>query len=91
MKFLLTSGGVSNPSISRALVDLLGKPIAESSALIIPPALLPFPARRRPRAQTLITQMRLALGIPRLLIGLRPRIEVAWRRRLVVHPFAQER
>ena len=36
MKFLLTSGGVSNNSIRQALVDLLGKPIAESSALIIP-------------------------------------------------------
>ena len=39
MKFLLTSGGVSNASISEALVDLLGKPIAASSALCIPTAL----------------------------------------------------
>ncbi len=36
MKFLLTSGGISNTSIRNALVDLLGKPIAESSALCIP-------------------------------------------------------
>ncbi|HVX43126.1 MAG TPA: Type 1 glutamine amidotransferase-like domain-containing protein [Mycobacteriales bacterium] len=43
MKFLLTSAGVSNPSISAALVDLLGKPIAESSALIVPTAIYPFP------------------------------------------------
>jgi len=43
MKFLLTSSGVSNPSISDALVELLGKPIAESSALIIPTAIYPFP------------------------------------------------
>jgi dipeptidase E len=43
MKFLLTSGGISNPSISAALVDLLGKPVAESSALIIPTAIYPFP------------------------------------------------
>ncbi|BEL04291.1 peptidase E [Actinoplanes sichuanensis] len=43
MKFLLTSGGVSNPSISGALVDLLGKPIAESTALFIPTGLHPFP------------------------------------------------
>lgn len=43
MKFLLTSGGVSNPSICAALVELLGKPIAESSALIIPTAIYPFP------------------------------------------------
>lgn len=38
MKFLLTSGGVTNKSIRDTLVDLLGKPIAESSALIIPTA-----------------------------------------------------
>lgn len=42
MKYLLTSGGISNPSIADALVDLLGKPIAESSALFIPTALYPF-------------------------------------------------
>ncbi len=38
MKFLLTSGGITNDSIRNALVDLLGKPIAESSALCIPTA-----------------------------------------------------
>jgi dipeptidase E len=38
MKLLLTSGGVTNPSIHDALVDLLGKPIAESTALCIPTA-----------------------------------------------------
>lgn len=38
MKFLLTSGGVTNDSIRSALVDLLGKPIAESHALIVPTA-----------------------------------------------------
>jgi dipeptidase E len=38
MKLLLTSGGVTNPSIRDALVDLLGKPIEESSALCIPTA-----------------------------------------------------
>ena len=38
MKSLLTSGGVSNNSIRNALTDLLGKPIAESSALCIPTA-----------------------------------------------------
>ncbi|MEV4764528.1 Type 1 glutamine amidotransferase-like domain-containing protein [Micromonospora chokoriensis] len=43
MKFLLTSGGISNPSISDGLVDLLGKPIAESTALFIPTAVHPFP------------------------------------------------
>lgn len=31
MKYLLTSAGIKNDSIRKALVDLLGKPIAESS------------------------------------------------------------
>jgi dipeptidase E len=35
MKFLLTSAGIKNTSIHNALVGLLGKPIAESSALCI--------------------------------------------------------
>ena len=43
MKFLLTSSGISNTSIHDALVGLLGKPIAESSALFIPTAVYPFP------------------------------------------------
>ena len=38
MKLLLTSGGVTNASIRDALVELLGKPIAESTALCIPTA-----------------------------------------------------
>jgi dipeptidase E len=38
MQLLLASAGVNNPSIHNALVDLLGKPIAESSALCIPTA-----------------------------------------------------
>jgi dipeptidase E len=43
MKFLLTSSGISNDSIRNALVDLLGKPIAESSALVIPTAWYAYP------------------------------------------------
>ena len=43
MKFLLTSSGITNTSISDALVELLGKPIAESSALFIPTGIYPFP------------------------------------------------
>ena len=43
MRFLLTSSGISNTSIHDALVDLLGKPIAESSALCIPTGVQPFP------------------------------------------------
>ena len=38
MRFLLTSAGIKNTSIRDALVDLLGKPIAEASALCIPTA-----------------------------------------------------
>ena len=38
MNFLLTSAGIKNASIREALVKLLGKPIADSSALCIPTA-----------------------------------------------------
>jgi dipeptidase E len=38
LKLLLTAAGVTNPSIRQALLDLLGKPIEESSALCIPTA-----------------------------------------------------
>jgi dipeptidase E len=43
MKLLLTSAGIKNTSIRNTLVDLLGKPIAESSALCIPTAAYAFP------------------------------------------------
>jgi dipeptidase E len=43
MKFLLTSAGINNKSIHDALVDMLGKPIAESSALCIPTAVYAIP------------------------------------------------
>jgi dipeptidase E len=39
MKYLLISAGIKNASIHNALVELLGKPITESSALCIPTAL----------------------------------------------------
>ena len=38
MKLLLTSAGIKNPSINDALLDLLGKPIAECDALCVPTA-----------------------------------------------------
>lgn len=38
VKMLLTSGGVTNSSIRSALVELLGKPIEECHALLIPTA-----------------------------------------------------
>ncbi len=43
MKLLLTSAGISNTSIRDALVDLLGKPIAEASALFVPTAIYAIP------------------------------------------------
>ena len=43
MRFLLTSAGIANASIHDTLVELLGKPVAESSALFIPTAVYPFP------------------------------------------------
>ena len=46
MKLLLTSAGIKNPSISDALVELLGKPIAESNALCIPTAVVRAPPCR---------------------------------------------
>ena len=54
MKLLLTSGGIKNPSIRAALLDLLGKPIDESTALCIPTA--SYPRRNGPeRAWVFIT------------------------------------
>jgi dipeptidase E len=43
LKLLLTSAGIANPSIQDALVDLLGKPIAEANALCVPTGVQPFP------------------------------------------------
>jgi len=42
MRLLLTSAGIKNTSIRNTLVDLLGKPIAESTALCIPTAIYAF-------------------------------------------------
>jgi dipeptidase E len=38
VKLLLTSAGIKNPSINEAMVELLGKPIADCDALCIPTA-----------------------------------------------------
>jgi dipeptidase E len=43
MKLLLTSAGVSNKSIHHALESLLGKPVAEATALFVPTAIYPIP------------------------------------------------
>ena len=42
MKLLLTSSGITNRTIENALVDLLGKPVAESKALFVPTGIYPF-------------------------------------------------
>ena len=43
MRLLLTSAGIKNTSIEEVLVELLGKPIAESHALCIPTGLYGHP------------------------------------------------
>jgi dipeptidase E len=43
VKLLLTSSGITNTSIRGALLELLGKPIEESNALVVPTAIYPFP------------------------------------------------
>lgn len=42
MKLLLTSSGINNNSIQNAIVELLGKPIAEANALFVPTGVYPF-------------------------------------------------
>jgi dipeptidase E len=42
MRALLTSSGIRNDTIRNALADLLGKPIEEANALLVPTALYPF-------------------------------------------------
>jgi dipeptidase E len=55
MKLLLTSAGIKNASIHDALVGLLGKPIAECSALCIPTASYGHPMGGPPAAWRFIT------------------------------------
>jgi dipeptidase E len=47
MKLLLTSAGIRNPGIHQALLDLLDKPVAESSALCISTASYALPGGAR--------------------------------------------
>jgi dipeptidase E len=54
MKLLLTSAGIKNPSIRDALVQLLGKPIAECDALCIPTASYAHPMAGPGRAWNFI-------------------------------------
>ena len=69
MKLLLTSAGIKNASIHDALVELLGKPIAESSALCIPTASYGHPNAGPPRAWNFISGQE-----PRC-----PMIELGWK------------
>jgi dipeptidase E len=43
MKLLLTSAGITNDSIHKALVDMLGKPVAQSNIVCIPTAIYAAP------------------------------------------------
>jgi dipeptidase E len=69
MLFLLTSAGIKNTSIHNALVDLLGKQIAESSALCIPTASYGHPMAGPGRAWNFISGQE-----PRC-----PMIELGWK------------
>ena len=69
MKLLLTSAGIKNASIHGALVDLLGKPVAESSALCIPTASYAHPMAGPGRAWSFISGQE-----PRC-----PMVELGWK------------
>jgi dipeptidase E len=58
MKLLLTSAGISNASINEALVELLGKPIAESSALFVPTGAYPSSRGAEMARQAICGQVR---------------------------------
>jgi dipeptidase E len=60
MKLLLTSAGISNPSIRDALVGLLGKPVEEANALFVPTAIYGI----RGGAQIVRNVIRGSLGDP---------------------------
>ena len=55
MRLLLTSAGIKNASIHKALIKLLGKPIAECSALCIPTASYAHPMTGPREAWTFIS------------------------------------
>jgi dipeptidase E len=69
MKLLLTSAGIKNASIHDALVDLLGRPIAECDALCIPTASYAHPMAGPGRAWDFISGQE-----PRC-----PMVELGWK------------
>jgi dipeptidase E len=69
MKLLLTSAGITNGTIKATLVEMLGKPIAECSALCIPTASHAQPMRGPERAWVFVTGQE-----PRT-----PMVELGWK------------
>lgn len=69
MKLLLTSAGITNPSIHRALVALLGRPTAECRALCIPTASWGHPRVSPERAWCFIAGQQSAT----------PMVELGWK------------
>lgn len=55
VRLLLTSAGIKNPSIHQALLEMLGKPTAEASALCIPTGSYGHPMAGPRRAWSFIT------------------------------------
>jgi dipeptidase E len=70
MKLLLTSGGVTNPSIEAELVRLLGKPIAEATALVIPTAQWGHPMCGPESARRTVVGRAEFAGLPFASVGL---------------------
>ncbi len=69
MRLLLTSAGIRNQSIHDALVDLLGKPIADASALCIPTATYGHPMTGPSHAWRFISGQE----------GRTPMVELGWK------------
>jgi dipeptidase E len=65
MKLLLTSSGITNPALRAALVDLLGKPLEDASALVVISGIYPFAGG----GQTALTFLRGEMSAPLLDIG----------------------
>jgi dipeptidase E len=78
MKLLLTSAGIKNPSIHRALVELLGKPTAEANALCITTASYGHPSVNPQRAWSFVS------GVG----SMTPMVELGWKSMGLLEPLA---
>lgn len=78
MKLLLTSAGIKNPSIERALVELLGKPISEADALCITTASYGHPSVKPQRAWSFVS------GVG----SMTPMVELGWKSMGLLEPLA---